>query len=106
MKTARVPAPFISSFTEGYALCRRILRPILPYHPHDYELEGVCIRLSKLSTSCFQLALGKRLLSIIQRRCGPQLGDMILQRPIEKQVVAISSNRKTFCKRSVALVFV
>jgi replicative superfamily II helicase len=37
-----VPAPFIFSSTEGYALCHSILRPVLPYDPHDYELEGVC----------------------------------------------------------------
>lgn len=26
----------------GWALCRRILEPLLPYTPHDYQLEGIC----------------------------------------------------------------
>jgi len=42
METAGAPAPFIFSSSEGYALCRSILRPLLPYDPHDYQLEGIC----------------------------------------------------------------
>jgi superfamily II DNA/RNA helicase len=42
METPRAPAPFLFSSAEGYALCRRILRPLLPYDPHDYQLEGIC----------------------------------------------------------------
>jgi hypothetical protein len=42
METARAPAPFNFISSEGYTLCRGILRPLLPYDPHDYLLEGRC----------------------------------------------------------------
>src|SRR5882762_7280757 len=34
--------PFIFSSTEGHALCRRILKELLPYDPHDVQIEGIC----------------------------------------------------------------
>jgi hypothetical protein len=42
METAEAPAPFSFSSPEGYALCRSILKPLLPYDPHDHQLEGIC----------------------------------------------------------------
>lgn len=30
------------SSPEGYSLARKILRPLLPYDPHDVQLEGIC----------------------------------------------------------------
>ncbi|PIL25360.1 hypothetical protein GSI_13250 [Ganoderma sinense ZZ0214-1] len=36
------PASFVWSSPEGYRLARTILRPSLPFDPHDYQLEGVC----------------------------------------------------------------
>jgi len=38
----QAPAPFIFSSDEGYALCRHILKDLLPYEPHDVQIEGVC----------------------------------------------------------------
>lgn len=34
--------PFIFNSTEGHALCRRILKELLPYDPHDVQIEGIC----------------------------------------------------------------
>ena len=33
---------FVFSSTEGHALCRRILKELLPYDPHDVQIEGIC----------------------------------------------------------------
>ena len=34
--------PFIFSSTEGHALCRHILKELLPYDPHDVQIKGIC----------------------------------------------------------------
>ena len=36
------PTQYSFSSPEGHQLARRILRPQLPYDPHDYQLEGIC----------------------------------------------------------------
>ena len=33
---------YIFSTPEGHNLARRVLRPQLPYDPHDAQLEGIC----------------------------------------------------------------
>jgi hypothetical protein len=37
--------PFVWSSKAGQQLCLEILLPKLPYHPHDYQLEGICASL-------------------------------------------------------------
>lgn len=44
----QAPAPFLFSSEAGYALCRRILKELLPYEPHDVQIEGVCKALDKI----------------------------------------------------------
>lgn len=41
------PPPTISQFStpEGHRFVHSILRPLLPYDPHTYQLEGVCASL-------------------------------------------------------------
>ena len=38
----QAPAPFLFSSEAGYTLCRRILKELLLYEPHDVQIEGVC----------------------------------------------------------------
>ena len=44
----QAPAPFLFSSEAGYALCRRILKELLPYEPHDVQIEGVCKAFDKI----------------------------------------------------------
>src|ERR1700735_5166360 len=37
-----VPKAFIFSSPEGHTLHRFILAAILPYEPHDFQIEGIC----------------------------------------------------------------
>jgi hypothetical protein len=39
MEAAKATKAYVFNSSEGYALCRDIL---LPYDPHDYQLEGIC----------------------------------------------------------------
>lgn len=38
------PPPIIEKFSslDGQQFIRNLLRPLLPYDPHDYQLQGVC----------------------------------------------------------------
>jgi ERCC4-related helicase len=36
---------FLFSSEEGHALCLKILLPLLPFHPHDYQIDGICAAL-------------------------------------------------------------
>lgn len=38
----RAENPFKFSTPEGEALCRQILADLLPFEPHDVQIEGVC----------------------------------------------------------------
>jgi hypothetical protein len=42
------PPPFVFSSSEGFALCRRILKEHLPYEPHDFQIEGICQLLDRV----------------------------------------------------------
>jgi hypothetical protein len=37
-----VPKALIFSSPEGHTLCRLILATLLPYEPHDFQIEGIC----------------------------------------------------------------
>ena len=37
-----VPRAFIFSSPEGHTLFRLILAALLPYKPHDFQIEGIC----------------------------------------------------------------
>jgi hypothetical protein len=37
-----VSKAFIFSSPEGHTLCQLILAALLPYEPHDFQIEGVC----------------------------------------------------------------
>jgi hypothetical protein len=38
----QAPAHSIFSSDDGYALCQHILKDLLPYEPHDVQIEDVC----------------------------------------------------------------
>ena len=44
----QAPMPFMFSSKDGYDLCRRILKELLPYEPHHVQIEGVCKVLDKI----------------------------------------------------------
>src|SRR5882762_8378470 len=37
-----VPKALIFSSPEGHTLCQLILATLLPYKPHDFQIEGIC----------------------------------------------------------------
>ncbi|TFK48604.1 hypothetical protein OE88DRAFT_481620 [Heliocybe sulcata] len=39
-----LPAPsrYVFSSVEGHKFCRSVLQELLPFDPHDYQLEGIC----------------------------------------------------------------
>lgn len=44
----QAPTPFIFSSKDGHDLCWHILKELLPYKPHDIQIEGVCKVLDKI----------------------------------------------------------
>jgi hypothetical protein len=57
----QAPAPFLFSSEPGYALCRHILKELLPYEPHDVQIEGVCKAFDKIDlfSPFYPLAQGR-----------------------------------------------
>lgn len=49
MVTEVAKKPFLFKSKEGKALCLKILKdnPLLPFRPHDAQLEGICAALDK-----------------------------------------------------------